>query len=125
MKYLYILPILVTSLIVGILVFSRYIDQNKKELCFYNGNFYSPGEDYDADDGCNFCIYGDDGKTVCTEKLCYEKSEDSKNKNVCEYDGKIYEIGDSIEVDNCNSCTCQEGGLVACTLIACDQVLPE
>ena len=39
----------------------------------------------------------------------------------CEYRGVFYEIGDSFPAgDGCNTCSCQAGGLVGCTQIACN-----
>ena len=39
----------------------------------------------------------------------------------CVYEGKRYAAGDSFpSADGCNSCSCSEGGQVACTLRACD-----
>ena len=38
----------------------------------------------------------------------------------CSYDGMPYQAGDSFpSTDGCNSCTCFEGGMIACTLRAC------
>jgi hypothetical protein len=38
----------------------------------------------------------------------------------CSYDGVVYEPGDSFpSSDGCNTCSCSEGGLVACTERAC------
>ena len=36
----------------------------------------------------------------------------------CSHEGKVYHKGDTLEVDDCNTCTC-EGGSWACTEIAC------
>lgn len=39
----------------------------------------------------------------------------------CKYNGKIYKLGDGFaSTDGCNTCSCGEGGQVACTLMACD-----
>jgi hypothetical protein len=38
----------------------------------------------------------------------------------CRYDGKIYRIGERFPAtDGCNTCSCEAGGAVACTEIAC------
>jgi hypothetical protein len=38
----------------------------------------------------------------------------------CDYAGKHYDVGDGFPSDDgCNTCSCTEGGLVACTLRAC------
>lgn len=38
----------------------------------------------------------------------------------CNYEGKTYRVGETFPAtDGCNSCSCTEGGSVACTLIAC------
>jgi hypothetical protein len=40
---------------------------------------------------------------------------------VCEYGGETYAEGDSFaSTDGCNSCSCEAGGSVACTEIACN-----
>jgi hypothetical protein len=40
----------------------------------------------------------------------------------CSYGGKTYAVGDSFPAtDGCNTCSCGEGGSVACTKIACPQ----
>ncbi len=39
---------------------------------------------------------------------------------VCEYNGETYDVGETFPAgDGCNTCTCMEGGEVACTEIAC------
>jgi len=37
----------------------------------------------------------------------------------CQYNGKIYKNGETVSVDKCNSCSC-DNGQVACTLMACE-----
>lgn len=38
----------------------------------------------------------------------------------CTYDGKTYAVGDSFpDADGCNTCSCTDGGGVACTEVAC------
>ncbi|KAH3886478.1 hypothetical protein DPMN_010488 [Dreissena polymorpha] len=40
--------------------------------------------------------------------------------SVCEYSGKWYEAGDGFpDDDGCNTCNCQRGSAVACTLMLC------
>lgn len=40
--------------------------------------------------------------------------------DACEYDGATYQVGESFDAgDGCNTCSCTEGGQVACTAIAC------
>jgi hypothetical protein len=42
------------------------------------------------------------------------------DKETCEYNGETYFVGESFpSADGCNTCGCQEGGKVACTLMAC------
>ena len=36
----------------------------------------------------------------------------------CYHDGKHYLVGTSFKID-CNTCTCMENGLAACTRMAC------
>ena len=39
---------------------------------------------------------------------------------LCEYDGEMYAQGETFpSTDGCNTCTCMDNGLVACTLMAC------
>ncbi len=39
----------------------------------------------------------------------------------CVVDGKSYQVGTSFpDADGCNTCTCEQGGKVACTLIGCE-----
>ncbi|KAL4220437.1 hypothetical protein ACF0H5_020839 [Mactra antiquata] len=41
--------------------------------------------------------------------------------DVCEYGDKSFDAGDSFpSSDGCNTCTCQENGLVACSVKSCD-----
>lgn len=38
----------------------------------------------------------------------------------CEYDGRTYAVGDRFKAaDGCNSCSCESGGEIACTLVGC------
>ncbi|HBC45160.1 TPA: hypothetical protein DCZ81_03275 [Candidatus Collierbacteria bacterium] len=37
----------------------------------------------------------------------------------CQYNGKTYKNGETVSVDKCNSCSC-DNGQVACTLMACE-----
>jgi hypothetical protein len=38
----------------------------------------------------------------------------------CEYGGVTYAVGDSFPAeDGCNTCTCTEDGVWACTMMAC------
>ncbi len=38
----------------------------------------------------------------------------------CEYDGETYLVGETFpDTDGCNTCTCETGGEVACTLMEC------
>jgi len=40
---------------------------------------------------------------------------------LCEYRGVLHAVGDSFPAgDGCNTCSCQAGGFVACTRIACN-----
>ncbi|HSA32658.1 MAG TPA: hypothetical protein P5077_02920 [bacterium] len=38
----------------------------------------------------------------------------------CERDGVTYHIGDTIQIDQCNQCECEENGKFLCTKILCD-----
>ncbi len=41
--------------------------------------------------------------------------------NTCDYEGVTYQVGESFpSIDGCNTCSCSEGGLVACTERACE-----
>jgi hypothetical protein len=47
---------------------------------------------------------------ACTKKACV----------TCTHNGKTYQPGESFPAgDGCNDCTCQDNGLVACTLAYC------
>lgn len=37
----------------------------------------------------------------------------------CQYNGKTYKDGETVSIDKCNSCSC-DNGQVACTLMACE-----
>lgn len=46
--------------------------------------------------------------------------ESGTGGGACRYEGRIYDVGDRFPAgDDCNTCTCLQGGDVACTEIAC------
>jgi len=51
------------------------------------------------------------------------KGDCTVNIKNCEYKGQKYDIGSSF-TDECNTCTCHEGGKVACTLMLCQDQDP-
>jgi hypothetical protein len=57
-----------------------------------------------------------DGQVACTAMGC----GGGFPGDGCTYGGQFYKIGDSFPAtDGCNSCTCEPGGSVACTLTDC------
>ena len=118
-RYFFILSVLTTSLIIGLLVLTKVINTNKQELCLYDGNFYGVGEEYPAIDDCNVCICGENGKSTCTKRLCPGNNEEQPDVT-CEYEGQKFKVGESVKIDSCNSCTCMANGDIACTLMACE-----
>jgi hypothetical protein len=44
--------------------------------CDYGGALYEEGESFPADDGCNTCSCGSDGRVMCTLKACLCPDED-------------------------------------------------
>ncbi len=116
--------------------------------CEYEGASYQAGDTFDAADGCNTCTCEPDGSVACTEMGCAPTCEmggevynDGETWDVdcntctcnagnadctlaecfdCEYEGEQYSAGDTFGAgDGCNDCTCEEGGSVACTEMAC------
>ncbi len=70
--------------------------------------------------GCCPCSEGDTmGAYVC-KGGCWAEDADGGNPEGCNHNGVFYPVGASFPAgDGCNSCTCTEGGLVACTEMAC------
>jgi hypothetical protein len=51
---------------------------------------------------------------------CVDPAACSPEGGTCEYEGGIYQAGESFpSIDGCNTCSCGEDGLVACTERAC------
>jgi pacifastin inhibitor LCMII len=76
--------------------------------CAYQGKTYAEGARFPAEDGCNSCAC-QAGSISCTQIGCTP---------VCQSGGQSYKPGQSFKVD-CNTCTCQAGGGLTCTAIAC------
>ncbi|MFT3768349.1 MAG: hypothetical protein QM820_23115 [Minicystis sp.] len=78
--------------------------------CEWEGQTYTPGQQFPAGDGCNTCECEPDGIVGCTLVAC----------ETCTFEGKTYQWGDSFPAgDGCNICTCSDGGLISCTKLAC------
>lgn len=60
---------------------------------------------------------------ACTLLESEEDNDVDENTSVsqqCTYDGVNYDIGDSFpDTEDCNTCTCDEGGYISCTEMAC------
>ena len=82
-----------------------------------------PGDSMPAGDGCNTCSCTDDGQWACTEIGCdptqgATDGQDSGGTNG--FPPGMCEPGDQIPADDgCNTCTCDDSGLWACTEIDC------
>ena len=56
----------------------------------------------------------------CYESRLSTDAMDARPSGDCTYQGQSYNAGDSFPAgDGCNSCSCDEGGSVSCTEIAC------
>lgn len=89
--------------------------------CSYGGHTYKAGETFPSTDGCNSCGCGSDGAVACTAMACLDGGPDvAADAGTCTYGGHTYSVGDKFPAtDDCNTCTCGEGGAVACTKCAC------
>jgi hypothetical protein len=90
--------------------------------CSLGGKTYAAGATFPATDGCNSCTCQADG-VACTTKGCPTDgppSTDGSTPVSCTYAGKTYGVGATFpDTDGCNKCSCEAGGQVACTLLAC------
>ncbi|XP_052791897.1 U-reduvitoxin-Pr21-like [Mya arenaria] len=91
-----------------VLVVAEVVKGDAKGCIDEDGNEYADGASFMASDGCNGCTCNE-GAIGCTQMACL---------NVCEHLGKEYSVGESV-MDDCNTCTCQGNGMMACTLMAC------
>ena len=56
-----------------------------------------------APDGCNTCVCGNNGREVCTEKICPVQG--------CRVGDMVYRPGQSFpHPDGCNTCVCHSNG---------------
>ncbi len=56
----------------------------------------------------------------CVALVLTQCGDDRERAGTCEYEGTTYEAGDSFaDSDGCNTCMCDEDGLVSCTTMAC------
>uniref|UniRef100_A0A7M5V2C2 Agrin n=1 Tax=Clytia hemisphaerica TaxID=252671 RepID=A0A7M5V2C2_9CNID len=88
-------------------------------VCYNEGKTYKDGESFNID--CNTCICSATDKNAvglarCTLKLCPPKPVVQPTR--CQHKGGSYRIGERV-YDECNYCTCSEGGEMICTAIAC------
>lgn len=79
------------------------------------------------DDGsnfCNSCTCEPSGIASCTEIFCDQQDPRTSCEDVCFTGcGRAVPVGENYQDEGsnfCNVCSCQEGGLALCTLIACD-----
>ena len=112
--------------------------------CTYEGKVYRAPSSFPTLDGCNTCTCGADGLVACTHRTCLDGGTDTIDAAfdmqktcvdpvtggvipcddggvaMCMYQGKLYPVGDNFPAsDGCNLCTCAKDGLIACTLVAC------
>ena len=114
-----------------------YKKKNQKSTLLENFGEGSctPGETFDADDGCNTCECPPSGKksdAICTKMHCQGKQyndpdvetlrEEEGGKKDCKEDGKTHKHGSKWQStrfgDDCNTCHC-DNGRVSCTKKAC------
>ncbi len=77
--------------------------------CEWGDQTYENGESWPSD--CNTCTCNH-GEVACTTIAC--------GGDTCLYEGITYQVGDSFPaVDGCNTCSCESGGLIACTELGC------
>ena len=88
------------------------------------GEVCEPGDTQPADDGCNTCHCDDGGGWSCTEIACGDDGGDMGGDAGEGGDagdgGDACEPGDVRDADDgCNTCTCEDDGTWACTLLGC------
>ena len=60
--------------------------------------------------------------------LCFTLGCDGDDSASCDYNGQTYSEGESFpSADGCNTCGCESGGEIACTMMACAPItcMPE
>lgn len=84
-------------------------------------DIYSPVCGCDDKTYPNACSAASASVSVLSKGECETNVGDAGNGDGgCDYDGKHYKVGDGFKSsDGCNSCGCNAGGKVICTLIAC------
>jgi hypothetical protein len=87
------------------------------------GGQCEPGDQMMADDGCNTCSCTDDGQWACTALGCdpTQGATDGADSGGDGFPPGMCEPGDTMPADDgCNTCTCDDSGLWACTAIGCE-----
>jgi hypothetical protein len=90
--------------------------------CFYQDVLRSEGESFMDD--CNSCNCGSNHVVGCTKMACMHGDglkRNAEKKPSCFYDGKLYFAEERFqESGECNQCTCNDNGAIACTEMFCD-----
>ncbi len=89
--------------------------------CNLNDMHYKVGESFMAADGCNKCVCAEDGSINCESNVCTSPAPLQKPTAApvtCSFAGKTYRVGETYKND-CNTCLCTDGGVAACTKMAC------